>query len=142
MDEPSILLVRQPLDAAAALLAVSGTGIGGVDLFLGLTRAEHHPHLGQLIALDYHAYEEMALAEMRRLVQRAASQWPLLKVVVCHRLGIVEVSQASVIIAVGCAHRADAFSACRYLIDELKKTVPIWKKELYTTDARWQGDGL
>ena len=137
----STMLVRTPLDVDDALRAVSGIQVGGVDIFVGLTRAESDPVLGDLRALDYHAYEEMALVEMTRLIEQAGSQWPILQVVLWHRLGVVEVGEASVIVAVGCAHRGDAFEACRYLIDALKKSVPIWKKEIYAKDARWQGQG-
>jgi molybdopterin synthase catalytic subunit len=133
------MLVRTPLDVNEALRTISGIQVGGADIFVGLTRAESDPALGELRALEYHAYEEMALVEMSRLIERAGQQWPILRAVLWHRLGVVEVGEASVIVAVGCAHRGEAFEACRYLIDELKKSVPIWKKEIYANDARWQG---
>jgi molybdopterin synthase catalytic subunit len=139
-DAFSIALTRTSLDVAAAITAVSCPEAGGVDLFLGTTRAESHPERGDLLALEYHAYEEMALREIRTLVDRAKAQWPILRLVLWHRLGVVRVAEPSVAIAVSCPHRAEAFAACRYLIDELKKSVPIWKRELYTRDSHWQGD--
>jgi molybdopterin synthase catalytic subunit len=135
-----VQLTREPLDIAAAVRAVACPEAGGIDLFLGTTRAEEHAELGALRALDYHAYEEMALKEFRKIVEQAAARWPVARVAAWHRLGEVEVAQPSVLIAVSCPHRQEAFEACRYVIDELKKSVPIWKKELYTRNARWQGE--
>ena len=135
-----IRLSDTPLNAADAVTAVTCPEAGGIDLFLGTTRSETHPQHGQLTALDYHAYPEMALAEMRRIADCAVSQWPIARMVIWHRLGIVPVGESSVLIAVSCPHRGDAFDACRFVIDELKKTVPLWKKERFSRDARWQGD--
>jgi molybdopterin synthase catalytic subunit len=140
MSQRSLLLLREPLNVSAAIAAVSGPGVGGVDIFLGVTRSEQRSDFGALTALDYHAYEEMALAEMGRCVAQAEDRWPLLAVALWHRLGVVAVGEVSVVVAVGCAHRGDAFEACRFLIDALKKTVPIWKKELYTGTTHWQGE--
>jgi molybdopterin synthase catalytic subunit len=149
-----IRLSNFPLDVAAAVEAVSTPAAGAIDLFLGVTRAERLPDTGakapaagagdgrgggsELMALEYHAYPEMAMSEMRKLAVRAAEQWPILRVVLWHRLGAVPVGAASVIIAVSCPHRGEAFAACQFLIDELKKSVPLWKKELYTRETRWQ----
>ncbi len=142
MDERlSIRLTREPLDAAAAITTVNAAGVGGVDIFLGVTRPEQSPALGELTFLEYHCYEEMATAELQRLLVAADARWKILRGLVWHRLGRVAVGEASVIVAVGCAHRGDAFDACRFLIDELKKTVPIWKKEIFSGDARWQTPG-
>jgi molybdopterin synthase catalytic subunit len=138
--QSSILLSPTPLDVAAAAAFVTHPEAGGIALFLGTTRAERHDTLGRLVHLDYHAYPEMAEKEMRRLLQLAEAQWPMQAAAIHHRLGVVAVGEASVAIAVSTAHRADAFAACRYLIDELKKTVPIWKKEHYARSAKWQGD--
>jgi molybdopterin synthase catalytic subunit len=139
IDPFDIRLTNYPLDVEAAVKAVSTPECGGIDVFLGSTRAEKHPEHGDLVALEYHAYPEMALAEMRKLATRAAAQWPVQRVAVWHRTGAVPIGAPSVIIAVSCPHRAEAFAACQFLIDELKKTVPVWKKELYTREARWQG---
>ena len=137
-DWLSIRLTREPLDAAEAITAVSAASTGGIDLFLGVTRAEESAELGPLLHLDYHAYEEMAAAELRRIADRAKAQWQVVRMVVWHRLGPVAVGEPSVVIAVSSPHRNDAFMACRYMIDELKKLAPIWKREVYRGDARWQ----
>jgi molybdopterin synthase catalytic subunit len=139
-DGIDIRLERGPLDVAAAVAAVTLPEAGGIDLFLGTTRREADPQRGDLIALDYHAYDEMAVRELRRLAEQARARWPVQRLAVWHRLGPVAVGEASVIVAASCPHRAEAFDACRFVIDELKKSVPIWKKEHYTRDSRWQGD--
>ncbi|HUO06719.1 MAG TPA: molybdenum cofactor biosynthesis protein MoaE [Phycisphaerae bacterium] len=142
-EKDSIRLVNEPLDAGAAVAAVSCAEAGGIDLFVGTTRAESDPQdggRGALLRLDYEAYPEMALAQMEKLVQRARERWPIARAVVWHRTGAVAVGEASVVIAVSCPHRAEAFESCRFLIDELKKAIPIWKKEVYEGEARWQGE--
>ena len=137
---PNIQLLTTPLDPAAAIRAVTCPEAGGIDIFIGTTRSETHPQLGNLLHLDYHAYNEMALAQMQTLAKQAASRWPIARLVLWHRLGIVAVGDPSVIIAVSCPHRGDAFEACRFLIDTLKQSIPIWKKEVYTQTQRWQGE--
>lgn len=89
--------------------------------------------------LEYEVYEEMALGKIRQMVSNACGQWPLLGVAVVHRTGRVAVGEASVVIAVSSAHRGPAFEACRYLIDTLKKEVPIWKKEVFPDGHSWVG---
>jgi molybdopterin synthase catalytic subunit len=132
-----IRITPEPLDVAAAVRAVTCAEAGGIDVFLGTTRGEVHAEHGALVALDYEAYEPMAAAEIGRLMERARSQWPIVRVVLWHRIGRVAVGEPSVVIAVSTPHRAEAFAACRFLIDELKKLVPIWKKEVYERAARW-----
>jgi molybdopterin synthase catalytic subunit len=104
---------------------------GGVDLFLGTTRAETHPDGRTLVALDYEAYVEMAIKQMHDLAARARQRWPIRRLVLLHRVGRVDVGEASVLIAVSCPHRAEAFESCRFLIDTLKAEVAIWKKEVW-----------
>ncbi|HVS70853.1 MAG TPA: molybdenum cofactor biosynthesis protein MoaE [Phycisphaerae bacterium] len=133
-------LSTDPLDPARAIAAVTRPEAGGIAVFLGTTRGETHPTLGPLLHLDYHAYPEMAEKETRRLFAQAADRWPVLAAAIHHRLGAVPVGEPSIVIAVATPHRADAFAACRFLIDELKKTVPIWKREHYQHSARWQAE--
>ncbi|MGN6369915.1 MAG: molybdenum cofactor biosynthesis protein MoaE [Phycisphaerae bacterium] len=140
MPNDSIRLTQEVLDAGAAVQAVTCKEAGGIDVFVGTTRAEHHAEAGALVRLDYEAYPEMAIREMEKLAAAARGKWPIERLAIWHRTGPVEVGAASVVIAVSCPHRADAFEACRYLIDELKKAVPIWKKEVYAGAARWQGE--
>jgi molybdopterin synthase catalytic subunit len=124
-------IVSTPLDVAMAVAVVGALEAGGIDVFLGTTRAETRADGVPLVALDYEAYAEMAVAEMRKLVASARERWPVVRACVLHRVGRVSVGEASVLIAVACPHRGQAFDACRFLIDELKKSVPIWKKEVW-----------
>lgn len=126
-----VALTAWPLDEAAAIRAVVDPKAGGIDVFLGTTRSETRGDGVELVALDYDAYEEMAVAQMRELVGRARERFPIVGVAILHRTGLVKLGEASVVIAVSCPHRGDAFDACRFLIDELKKSVTIWKKEVW-----------
>jgi molybdopterin synthase catalytic subunit len=145
-DQVDISLQRGPLDAAAAVARVTCPEAGGIALFLGTTRAQDGPateaggggDAGRLVALEYQAYEEMAQTQIRKLAGAAAARWPVRRIVVWHRVGEVRVGEPSVIVAVSCPHRGEAFDACEYLIDELKKIAPIWKREIYERGARWQ----
>ena len=124
-----IALTPDPLSSADAVAFVTDAAAGGIAVFLGTTRAETAPDGRELIALDYDAYADMAVEQLRRLVATAREQGVVTKAAVLHRLGRVAVGEPSVVIAVSTPHRADAFAACRFLIDELKRDVPIWKQE-------------
>ena len=145
-DPVDICLQREPLDPAAAVARVTCPEAGGIALFLGTTRAEKgdpspaagSANPGQLVALEYQAYVEMAQTQIRRLAAVAVARWPIWRIVVWHRIGEVKIAEPSVIIAVSCPHRGEAFDACEFLIDELKKIAPIWKREIYEHDSRWQ----
>lgn len=121
-----------PVGEAAAFLATPDAG--GLALFIGTTRqwtdGEGEPQ--ETDRLSYEAYEPMALAEMERLAAEAAEQWPVAKCCLWHRTGEVPIAEASVVVGVATPHRAEAFAACRWLIDTLKARVPIWKRETFT----------
>lgn len=117
----SIRITSDPLDGAAAVQAVTCPEAGGIDILLGITRAELHPERGPLLALDYEAYEPMAAAEIGRLLAQARARWPIARAAVWHRTGRVAVGAASVVIAVSTPHRAEAFAACQFLMDELQE---------------------
>lgn len=102
---------------------------GGVDVFIGTTR--NHSKNRPVTALEYEAYEPMALKMMEMIAREARERWSVHKVAIVHRIGQVEIGEASVVIAVSSSHRAEAFEACRYLIDRLKQVVPIWKREYF-----------
>jgi molybdopterin synthase catalytic subunit len=127
-----IRLTGEPLDAGASVRFVSDSTAGGIDVFVGATRAETNSQGRELVALDYEAYEEMALKQMHDLASRARQRWPIVKLAILHRTGRVELAEPSVVIAVACAHRGEAFEACRWLIDTLKSEVAIWKKEVWS----------
>ncbi len=112
--------------------------VGGVVIFEGITRYELDDERGGLLALDYEAYGEMAVKELRRLAVDVRERWGAMSVVMAHRVGRVGCGEASVFIGVACGHRAEAFEACRYLIDTLKKDVPIWKREIWSDgESSW-----
>jgi molybdopterin synthase catalytic subunit len=126
-------LLQSPLNVADAVAFVTDPEAGGIDIFLGTTRAE-----GDLLALDYEGYESMARNQLTELASGARAQFPVKKLVILHRLGRVAIGEASVLIAVSTPHRADAFACCRWIIDELKKEVTIWKKEIWSSrDGTW-----
>jgi molybdopterin synthase catalytic subunit len=125
-------VVADPLDAGAIVALVTDPAAGGIDVFLGTTRAERHPQTGaELLALDYEAYREMAERQLSDLAAEARRRWPICRLAVVHRVGRVPVGQPSVVIAVSTPHRAEAFEACRWLIDTLKRDVAIWKQEVW-----------
>ncbi|HMB94084.1 MAG TPA: molybdenum cofactor biosynthesis protein MoaE [Rhodothermales bacterium] len=119
----------EPLDIQAAFRFLQTAAAGGIDLFVGVTRQWTENQ--ETIRLEYECYPAMALKEMKRLANKACDEWPVERVCLLHRLGVVGVSEASVIVGVATPHRTEAFTACRFLIDTLKKQVPIWKREVF-----------
>ncbi len=133
-----IRLQREPLDVEEAIRSVLTPASGAVDVFIGTTR--DHAAGRSVRSLDYEAHETMALREVEKIVVVARERWKVSGIAVIHRLGRVDVGEASVVIAVSAAHRAEAFDACRYVIDTLKQTVPIWKREEFTDGtSEWSG---
>ena len=132
-------LTSEPINANRVRAAVMGVvAMGGVVTFEGTTRAETHPEHGLLAHLEYEAYGEMAIEQMRRLVADARGRQPACRIALAHRIGIVKPAEVSVMIAVATPHRADAFEVCRWLIDKLKREVPIWKREIWADgSATW-----
>lgn len=126
-----IEITSEPLNTEAAVAFVTDPAAGGIDVFLGTTRAEKSASGQALGALDYEAYLEMASRQLNDLAAAARERWPVIKAAILHRVGRVRVGQPSVIIAVSTPHRAQAFEACRFLIDELKRDVAIWKREVW-----------
>ena len=110
---------------------------GAVAVFEGIVR--NHSRGRRTLYLDYEAYEEMALRQMESLAEQALSIFEVRAAALVHRLGRLEIGETSVLVVVASAHRAAAFDACRWLIDTLKRTVPIWKKEHFEDGAVWAG---
>jgi molybdopterin synthase catalytic subunit len=121
-------LTLDPINLPPLLQSVQSPGRGGIASFLGTVRDHHRGRLVQ--RLDYSAYVPMAEAEIARIVAEAESRWDV-GVAIQHRLGRLEIGDTAVAIAVASAHRDEAFVACRYVIEELKRRVPIWKKEFF-----------
>ncbi len=128
-------LVREPIDMAALARQVRAPEDGAVVSFDGFVRNESHNRA--TLYLDYEAYESMALAKMREIGTQLHEKYSVHRVAMVHRLGRLEIGETSVFIAVSAPHRAAAFDACRFAIDTLKRTVPIWKKEYFEDGAVW-----
>jgi molybdopterin synthase catalytic subunit len=122
-----ILLTAEPIDVARVMAHVQRPEAGAVVLFLGTTR--QYTDGRETVELSYEAYAEMAEKELTRLAAEAERRWPLTACAVVHRVGVAPVGEASVAVAVSSPHRDAAFEAGRWLIDSLKATAPIWKKE-------------
>ncbi len=133
--EPLISITHEQLDRDALVAAVSHPGAGGIVVFEGVVRDNARGK--QVRYLEYDVYPEMAVQQIREIVAEAERRWGVERVAVAHRVGRLEIGEASVIIIVASPHRAEAFDACRYIIDTLKTTVPIWKKEVATNGEEW-----
>ena len=108
---------------------------GGINVFIGTVRNATKGKT--VLRLEFESYELMAIKEMHKIADDAFSKWPVQKLLIHHRTGVLQVAEVPVIIAVSCAHRDAAFEACRYVIDTLKQTVPIWKKEIFDDGEVW-----
>jgi molybdopterin synthase catalytic subunit len=128
-------LVREPVDLAALATHVRAPEDGATVTFDGFVRNQSHNR--PTLYLDYEAYESMALAKMREIGAQLHEKYRIHRVAIVHRLGRLEIGETSVFIAVSAPHRAAAFDACRFAIDTLKRTVPIWKKEYFEDGAVW-----
>lgn len=132
-----IKIVSTKIDLEEVIKSVKDPSAGGIDLFIGTTRDTSNGK--QVLRLEYQAYEPMAVKMMIVIAEELRTKWQVKKISMVHRIGNVEIGEASVVIAVSSIHRKEAFEACRYAIDALKKQVPIWKKEFYKDGEVWIG---
>ncbi len=128
-------LTADPIDPGALVRAVTGPGFGAIVLFVGTVR--DHSDTRVVTAIDYEAHEALAGRTLIEVREEAEQRWPGARAVIVHRTGLLKVGEASVGIAVGAAHRVEAFEAARWVIDTLKERVPIWKKELGPEGEAW-----
>jgi molybdopterin synthase catalytic subunit len=132
-------LTTDPLDPRRLEAAVAHKSAGAICTFIGVVRDTSRGR--SVTHLEYEAYGEMATAEMRKIAGEIAEKWPEARVAMAHRTGRLEIGEASVVVSVSCPHRAEAIDACRWGIDRLKESVPIWKKEHATDGTYWiEGD--
>jgi len=124
-----IRIVKKKIDVEEVVKSVTASEVGAVDVFIGTTR--NHSDGRKVKFLEYEAYEPMAVKMLERIVDEAKNRWELVGTAIVHRVGKVNIGDASVVIAVSSAHRREAFQACRFLIDRLKQVVPIWKREFF-----------
>ena len=132
-----ITIGLEPIDVSVLEREVAAPNAGAIVTFAGTTRADNAGRI--VLRLEYEAYESMALAEMRKLAREAGQRWKIVRIAIAHRVGVVEIGETSVAIAVSAAHRGEAFEACRFAIDRLKEIVPIWKKEHFEGGEIWIG---
>ena len=130
-----IEIVDKPIEAEVIVAGMKAGGDGAVCVFDGIVRDNTRGR--KTLYLDYEAYREMALEQMRKLASEAVTKFGVRDVAILHRLGRLMIGETSVLIVVASAHRGAAFDACRWVIDTLKKTVPIWKKETFVDGAIW-----
>jgi molybdopterin converting factor subunit 1 len=130
-------VVETPLDVREVIAAVEDRAAGAVVSFTGTVR--DHSLGKEVVALEYEAYPAAAEKMMARVADEIAERWGLRRVAIIHRVGLLTVGEASVIIAVSAPHRREAFAACEYVLKRLKEIVPVWKKEAYTDGATWIG---
>ncbi len=135
ITEDLFRLIREPIDPLALIARVRAPEDGAVAAFDG--RVRNHSGGRSTLYLEYEAYEPMALAKLREIGQEIHHKFAIHHVAMVHRLGKLEIGETSVFIAVSAAHRGPAFEACRFAIDSLKRTVPIWKKEFFADGAVW-----
>jgi MoaE-MoaD fusion protein len=132
---PGVFIVREKIDTPSLISVLKRPEDGAIVVFEGVAR--NNTRGRRTLFLDYEAYEPMARKELGALAQQARSQFAIRDLVIAHRLGRLEIGEISVAIVIASAHRAAAFDACRWLIDTLKRTVPIWKKEHFEDGAVW-----
>ncbi|MFD1141894.1 molybdenum cofactor biosynthesis protein MoaE [Larkinella insperata] len=130
-----VSITTDPIDMNAAYQYVSTDAAGAITFFFGTVRdnTKERP----VERLEYEAYDRMALAKMQEIADEACGRWDVRKYAIIHRKGNLTIGEIAVLIAVATPHRADAFDACRYIIDTLKQQVPIWKKEIFEDGQVW-----
>ena len=130
-----VKIQKTALNLTACVNKLTHPASGGVAVFIGTTR--NHTDGRKVLRLEFEAYHKMALTEMKQIAENASQKWPISGILIYHREGIVKAGQTAVIIVAAAERRDAAFQACRYAIDTLKKTVPIWKKEVFEDGAEW-----
>ena len=130
-----IKISGEPLNIQSCIDWVMSPECGGINVFVGTVRNVTKGK--KVIRLEFEAYESMAISEMKKIAEDVFKKWPVKKILIHHRTGVLQTGEAPVVIAVSAAHRDAAFDACRYAIDTLKQTVPVWKKEIFEDGEVW-----
>lgn len=130
-----IKITEKSIDVQKVIDTASSLGAGAVNAFIGTVR--NTAHNKNVVWLEYEAYESMAVAEIRKIIEEASSRWPLQGWAVSHRVGTLKPGEVSVVVAVSSPHRKQSFEACQFIIDTLKEKVPIWKKEVFEDGEEW-----
>jgi len=135
MSDPRFRVTSDPLDATVVSTIVSSADCGAVATFVGLVRNENGGR--RVLWLEYEAYEPLAVKSFIRIDEEAGERWPSVGLAIHHRIGRLEIGDASVVIAATSPHRAEAFAACRYAIERIKQIAPIWKHEHFEGGEIW-----
>lgn len=135
MSRINVALTKEALNLQSVAALVESEAAGGTCIFVGTVRNTTKGK--QVVGLEFEAYEPMALSEMQKIADTACDRWPIVKVVIHHRIGALGIGEIPVIIGISAGHRKAAFEACAYCIDTLKETVPIWKKEIFEDGEVW-----
>ena len=137
-------ITSEPLDVANAIEGVAAPEHGGTAMFVGTVRESPSADTGSpapVISLEYDAHPRLASERLEQIAREAAEKWTLGRVVAIHRVATCKVGEPTVVVACGAPHRGDALEACRWIIDTIKDTVPIWKREVYADGSSWVGTG-
>ncbi len=130
-----IKITEKPIDVQKVIDDASSLAAGAVNVFIGTVR--NNANGKNVLWLEYEAYETMAVAEIKKIIDHASHRWPLQGWAVSHRIGTLKPGEVSVVVAVASPHRKESFEACQYIIDTLKESVPIWKKEVFEDGEEW-----
>lgn len=133
-----VTLQKEPIDIESIIGGAASDADGALVTFTGMARNQSGGR--QVTRLEYECYDSMARKELEKIGSDALARWPVTNCIIVHRFGVVEIGESSICIAVSSPHRDEAFQAVRYIIDTIKKTVPIWKKEFYSDGAVWVSD--
>lgn len=128
-------MTENRIDVNKIIKSVYDDAAGGIDVFIGTTR--NNTASKSVVRLEFESHISMAVKELQKIIDDVNLRWPIIKTAVSHRVGVVPMGEEAVVVAVSSKHRADAFEACRYIIDTLKQTVPIWKKEIFEDGEVW-----
>ncbi len=130
-----IKILGEPLQVQSCIDWVMSPECGGINVFIGTVR--NLTKGKKVVRLEFEAYESMAISEMNKIAEDVLKKWSVQKIIIHHRTGVLQTGEVPVVIAVAAAHRDAAFDACRYTIETLKQTVPIWKKEVFEDGEVW-----
>ncbi|CAN5681990.1 molybdenum cofactor biosynthesis protein MoaE [soil metagenome] len=142
MTEISTGITDEPLDVAGAIAGASAPGCGGIGVFVGTVRtsaAAPGRDDTPVVRLQYEAHPSLAADKLGQVARAASERWDIHRIVAWHRSGACAIGEPTVVIACGAAHRSDALEACHWIIDTVKTTVPIWKREVYADGSSWLG---
>jgi molybdopterin synthase catalytic subunit len=135
MIQDAIEITHNPINVPAIIKAAESDDAGGLNVFIGTVRSMTSGK--RVVRLEYEAYEPMAKKEIEKIVESAKKKWGIKSWAVSHRVGTLAIGEVAVVVAISTAHRKESFEACQFIIDSLKQTVPIWKKEIFEDGQEW-----